>query len=171
MALSEGIPTQRRDGLFTEKSTTKKTHPRTDGFKVCPGPGSNRHGHYCPQDFKSGVSTNSTTGAPTKNPPVEEGLRAKDGIRTRDPDLGKVVLYQLSYFRVRDGKYTAVIITCNSACYFFETFSLSVCRSIKASMGLSSSKFNPMSSSATSSSSGRSKEKKFSWPLSATPSD
>jgi hypothetical protein len=24
---------------------------------------------------------------------------AKDGIRTRDPDLGKVVLYQLSYFR------------------------------------------------------------------------
>jgi hypothetical protein len=27
------------------------------------GPGSNRHGHYCPQDFKSGVSTNSTTEA------------------------------------------------------------------------------------------------------------
>src|SRR5690554_5657454 len=26
--------------------------------------------------------------------------RAKDGTRTRDPDLGKVVLYQLSYFRV-----------------------------------------------------------------------
>ena len=26
--------------------------------------------------------------------------RAKDGIRTRDPDLGKVVLYQLSYFRL-----------------------------------------------------------------------
>ena len=25
---------------------------------------------------------------------------AKDGIRTRDPDLGKVVLYQLSYFRL-----------------------------------------------------------------------
>ena len=24
---------------------------------------------------------------------------AKDGTRTRDPDLGKVVLYQLSYFR------------------------------------------------------------------------
>ena len=31
---------------------------------------------------------------------------AKDGIRTRDPDLGKVVLYQLSYFRVRECKYT-----------------------------------------------------------------
>jgi hypothetical protein len=29
---------------------------------------------------------------------------AKDGIRTRDPDLGKVVLYQLSYFRSRATK-------------------------------------------------------------------
>ena len=28
-----------------------------------------------------------------------EGIWAKDEIRTRDPDLGKVVLYQLSYFR------------------------------------------------------------------------
>ena len=28
------------------------------------------------------------------------GIGAKDEIRTRDPDLGKVVLYQLSYFRV-----------------------------------------------------------------------
>ncbi len=26
-------------------------------------------------------------------------IRAKNGTRTRDPDLGKVVLYQLSYFR------------------------------------------------------------------------
>ncbi len=26
-------------------------------------------------------------------------FRAKDEIRTRDPNLGKVVLYQLSYFR------------------------------------------------------------------------
>ena len=25
--------------------------------------------------------------------------RAENGTRTRDPDLGKVVLYQLSYFR------------------------------------------------------------------------
>jgi hypothetical protein len=28
-------------------------------------------------------------------------LRADDGIRTRDPNLGKVVLYQLSHVRVR----------------------------------------------------------------------
>ena len=26
---------------------------------------------------------------------------AKNGTRTRDPDLGKVVLYQLSYFRIK----------------------------------------------------------------------
>ena len=26
-------------------------------------------------------------------------MRAENGTRTRDPDLGKVVLYQLSYFR------------------------------------------------------------------------
>ena len=31
---------------------------------------------------------------------MQEGFRAKNGTRTRDPDLGKVVLYQLSYFRV-----------------------------------------------------------------------
>ena len=47
----------------------------------------------CPQDFKSCVSTDSTIRASL----VE---RAKNGTRTRDPDLGKVVLYQLSYFRV-----------------------------------------------------------------------
>ena len=28
--------------------------------------------------------------------------RAENGTRTRNPDLGKVVLYQLSYFRVKD---------------------------------------------------------------------
>ena len=33
-------------------------------------------------------------------PPPGQKSRAKDGTRTRDPDLGKVVLYQLSYFRV-----------------------------------------------------------------------
>ncbi len=54
----------------------------------------NPHGHYCPLDFKSNVSTNSTTRACQT-----QKKRAKDGIRTRDIHLGKVVLYQLSYFR------------------------------------------------------------------------
>ncbi len=30
-----------------------------------------------------------------------EKRRAENGTRTRDPNLGKVVLYQLSYFRKR----------------------------------------------------------------------
>ena len=30
-------------------------------------------------------------------------IRARDGVRTRDPDLGKVVLYQLSHSRIRAG--------------------------------------------------------------------
>ena len=51
---------------------------------------SNPHSHYWPRDFKSLVSTNSTIAAPG----------AENGTRTRDPNLGKVVLYQLSYFRV-----------------------------------------------------------------------
>ena len=146
----------------------KKARLLEAGFS-CPGPGSNRHGHCCPQDFKSGVSTNSTTGAPTKNPPAEEGLRAKDGIRTRDPNLGKVVLYQLSYFRNWDGKYTAEISLRNSPSYFFETFSLNVFNIIKASIGLSSSRFKPSNSSAITSNSGRSIEKKLSCAPDDTP--
>ena len=51
---------------------------------------SNPHSHYWPRDFKSLVSTNSTIAAPG----------AENGTRTRDPNLGKVVLYQLSYFRI-----------------------------------------------------------------------
>ncbi len=34
---------------------------------------------------------------------IKSPLRAKNGARTRDPDLGKVVLYQLSYFRILFG--------------------------------------------------------------------
>ncbi len=36
---------------------------------------------------------------------------AKDEIRTRDPDLGKVVLYQLSYFRL---VYCITLRTCDT---------------------------------------------------------
>ena len=45
-----------------------------------------------PRDFKSLVSTDSTIRASFQR-------RAENETRTRDPDLGKVVLYQLSYFR------------------------------------------------------------------------
>ena len=53
----------------------------------------NPHSHYWPKDFKSFVST---------IPPFEhpQKRRAENETRTRDPNLGKVMLYQLSYFRV-----------------------------------------------------------------------
>src|SRR5688572_28814151 len=41
-----------------------------------------------------------------EKPPPERGFRgADDGIRTRDPNLGKVVLYQLSHVRVGRSRY------------------------------------------------------------------
>ena len=58
---------------------------------MCSKRDSNSHGHFCPKDFKSFVST---------IPPFERP-RAENETRTRDPNLGKVVLYQLSYFRIQ----------------------------------------------------------------------
>ncbi len=46
-----------------------------------------------PKDFKSFVST-----IPPFEHPFKE--RAENETRTRDPNLGKVMLYQLSYFRI-----------------------------------------------------------------------
>ena len=54
----------------------------------------NPHSHCWPRDFKSLVSTDSTIRATLQR------TRAENETRTRDPNLGKVVLYQLSYFRV-----------------------------------------------------------------------
>ena len=57
-------------------------------------------------------------------PPDRKAFRAKDEIRTRDPDLGKVVLYQLSYFRIVN------IIRCIpfSVMFFKEPLSVWVCK-------------------------------------------
>ncbi len=55
------------------------------------------HTAFRPLPPQSSVSTNSTTR--TFADIIDARLRAKNGTRTRDPDLGKVVLYQLSYFR------------------------------------------------------------------------
>ncbi len=49
-----------------------------------------------PRDFKSLVSTDSTIRASFQR-------RAENETRTRDPNLGKVMLYQLSYFRIFNG--------------------------------------------------------------------
>ncbi len=61
-------------------------------MKWCRGPDLNRYGSHLPQDFKSCASANSAT-------PAHEENGADDEARTRDPNLGKVVLYQLSYIR------------------------------------------------------------------------
>ena len=74
-----------------------------NGFFITLYPGTelNRHSHYCEQDFKSCVSTNSTTRVSKKNPDeVGINLRAEDRARTGHLDLGKVALYQMSYFRI-----------------------------------------------------------------------
>ena len=55
------------------------------------------------QDFKSCASTCSATRVKQKIPPAQrvmEFKRAEDEVRTRDLNLGKVALYQLSYFRM-----------------------------------------------------------------------
>ena len=44
---------------------------------------------------------------------IKSPLRAKNGARTRDPDLGKVVLYQLSYFRILRYKFSCDLICFN----------------------------------------------------------
>jgi NAD-dependent deacetylase len=74
-------------------------------FSVVPGIGLEPIRPQWTQDFKSCVSTNSTTWAFSafkKNPSQIRGITfgAKDEVRTRDLDLGKVALYQLSYFRI-----------------------------------------------------------------------
>ena len=38
--------------------------------------------------------------------PLYQGFKSGNGTRTRDPQLGKLMLYQLSYFRKCRGKYT-----------------------------------------------------------------
>ena len=60
----------------------------------------NPHSHYWPRDFKSLVSTDSTIRANLDERKTRLELATPTlETRTRDPNLGKVVLYQLSYFR------------------------------------------------------------------------
>ena len=45
---------------YTNNMDKNKKNPRNISDFWYSKPGSNRYGHYCPQDFKSGVSTYST---------------------------------------------------------------------------------------------------------------
>ncbi len=61
----------------------------------------------------------------------ESKFGAGNEVRTRDPDLGKVVLYQLSYSRLlryfeRSGEhYTKIFVSRNYFYYYFLSFQLS----------------------------------------------
>ena len=60
-------------------------------------------------------------------PPPGQSIRerAEDGTRTRDPNLGKVMLYQLSYFRDNGCKDRSIFFFSKTGRYFFYTiFSL-----------------------------------------------
>ena len=48
--------------MYINSCTVNEINKRPDNIvgSSYPEPGSNRHGHYWPQDFKSGVSTYST---------------------------------------------------------------------------------------------------------------
>ena len=56
-----------------------------------------------PHDEFVGLADPSAGGSQYPSPALTP--RADDGIRTRDPNLGKVVLYQLSHVRVRQPVY------------------------------------------------------------------
>jgi hypothetical protein len=63
----------------------------------------NPYGHFWPLDFKSSASTSSATRVKEQEKKIQtHGLDfngAEDRARTGHPNLGKVVLYQMSYFR------------------------------------------------------------------------
>jgi hypothetical protein len=93
-----------KKGNWQKEACKNKKAPNkcSELLLMYPGTESNRHSHYCEQDFKSCVSTSSTTRVGKKNP-VSDGKNfgAEDRARTGHLDLGKVALYQMSYFRIK----------------------------------------------------------------------
>ena len=118
---------QRRVKLWVRWSINTSEYSNTENkksgnflslFYLYSGTELNRHSHYCEQDFKSCVSTSSTTRVNTSKtqktePLIEKKSRqvginfgAEDRARTGHLDLGKVALYQMSYFRNNDKNFT-----------------------------------------------------------------
>ena len=85
----------------------KKRHPHTKMSQSAQDE-TRTHTILRPLPPQSSVYTNFTTCAELRecaatccaHPPSGQKKRAENETRTRDPDLGKVVLYQLSYFRI-----------------------------------------------------------------------
>ena len=76
---------------------------------------------------QSSASTNSATSPlpwnsiPNTEWHVVQNVRAENGTRTRDPNLGKVVLYQLSYFRLFPNFHRSVPLNASAkVLHFFE---------------------------------------------------
>ena len=89
LKVSAPLPSKKKEATFVTS------------FKAYPGWELNPHSRCGEQDFKSCVSTSSTTRVKKNHLPEADGLfRAEDRARTGHPDLGKVVLYQMSYFRI-----------------------------------------------------------------------
>lgn len=54
-----------------------------------------------------------------RSPLFAKTLRAEDEVRTRDLQLGKLSLYQLSYFRESNGKSDCKCKVCVCSCKYF----------------------------------------------------
>ncbi len=65
-----------------------------------PRPDLNRHGRNGQRILSPSCLPIPPLGHPWIKKPRFSGVGAENGTRTRDPDLGKVMLYQLSYFRL-----------------------------------------------------------------------
>ena len=95
-------------------STNSATSPSNKHSEKCPEQDSNlhasRHTHLkrarLPIPPPGHFSLSGSPKTPAKKNVSEYG--AENGTRTRDPNLGKVVLYQLSYFRVFPSKVTGI---------------------------------------------------------------
>ena len=74
--------------------------------------------------MESGAKRGGDIRCKKKAPLFSEACGAENETRTRDPDLGKVVLYQLSYFRDWDGRAKVDII------FEFANFYQFICRGI-----------------------------------------
>ena len=59
------------------------------GSLLYPGTELNRHSHCCEQDFKSCVSTSSTTRVDQKNPAVSGTYERKTGLEPATPTLAR----------------------------------------------------------------------------------
>ena len=106
------LPTELFPLVTTSRSEEEETRTPTTQLSLPP---------------QSSASTNSATSPlpwnsiPNTEWHVVQNVRAENGTRTRDPNLGKVVLYQLSYFRLFPNFHRSVPLNASAkVLHFFE---------------------------------------------------